>query len=110
MHMFTFNHFHFLKLLLVSTCRCVWCLCLCQRLIQLKSYFSELFVHDDNSVLGGSLIITGLYAVTWASYRERQAAAGVIPHHSSKRVSESLHKTSFPRVNIFSGLSTKPSD
>lgn len=62
------------------------------------------------SVLGGSLIIIGLYAVTWASYRERQAAAGVIPHHSSKRVPESLHKTSFPRVNIFSVLSTKPSD
>ncbi|CAK8561851.1 unnamed protein product [Lathyrus sativus] len=65
------------------------------------------------SVLGGSLIITGLYAVTWASYRERQAAAGVIPHHASNWVSESL-KTPFHRVNIFSGssslLSPKPSD
>ncbi|GAU39815.1 hypothetical protein TSUD_154720 [Trifolium subterraneum] len=60
------------------------------------------------SVLGGSLIITGLYAVTWASYRERQAAAGVISHHVSKW--ESLRKTSFPRItNIFSG-SSKPSD
>ncbi|MCI23051.1 WAT1-related protein, partial [Trifolium medium] len=58
------------------------------------------------SVLGGSLIITGLYAVTWASYRERQAAAGVISHHVSKW--ESLRKTSFPRINIFSG-SSKPS-
>lgn len=72
------------------------------------------FLHDDNSVLGGSLIITGLYAVTWASYRERQAAAGVIPHHASNWVSESRNKSPFHRVNIFSGssglLSPKPSD
>jgi hypothetical protein len=68
-----------------------------------------IFVDVENSVLGGSLIITGLYAVTWASYRERQAAAGVISHHVSKW--ESLRKTSFPRINIFSGSSSsKPSD
>ncbi|KAA8538733.1 hypothetical protein F0562_028372 [Nyssa sinensis] len=32
------------------------------------------------SILGGSIIIAGLYLVTWASYRERQAGTGIIPH------------------------------
>ncbi|KAI3850126.1 hypothetical protein MKW92_036045 [Papaver armeniacum] len=31
-------------------------------------------------ILGGSLIIIGLYMVTWASYRERQEAIGIISH------------------------------
>ncbi|KAH1158264.1 hypothetical protein AAZX31_11G088100 [Glycine max] len=40
------------------------------------------------SILGGSLIVAGLYIVTWASYRERQSTLGVTAHASS--VSEPL--------------------
>ncbi|KAK7386862.1 hypothetical protein VNO78_27200 [Psophocarpus tetragonolobus] len=64
------------------------------------------------SIIGGSLIIIGLYVVTWASYRERHAAAGVVSHASW--ISESIvHNKSSFRVNIFSGsptLTPKPSD
>jgi hypothetical protein len=31
----------------------------------------------DNSIIGGSFIIAGLYTVTWGSYRERNATVGV---------------------------------
>ncbi|KAK7262804.1 hypothetical protein RJT34_30385 [Clitoria ternatea] len=63
------------------------------------------------SIAGGSLIILGLYAVTWASYRERHAAAGVISHPSWVSDSFVLDKSSY--IHIFSGsptLSPKPSD
>lgn len=63
------------------------------------------------SILGGSLVIAGLYLVTWASYRERQVGLGIIPHiirdtepllHKDVPVS----KISYQRGNIFSGPST----
>ncbi|KAA8521079.1 hypothetical protein F0562_011768 [Nyssa sinensis] len=62
------------------------------------------------SILGGSLIIGGLYLVTWASYRERQAAMGIIPHIA--RTSEplihrdsSFNKIPYQMGHIFSGPS-----
>lgn len=36
----------------------------------------------DDSILGGSFIVAGLYLVTWASYRERQETYGVTPNGS----------------------------
>ncbi|XP_024017465.1 WAT1-related protein At4g19185 isoform X2 [Morus notabilis] len=36
------------------------------------------------SVVGGILIIAGLYIVTWASVREKQAAPGIVSHGSCK--------------------------
>lgn len=75
---------HNMCLFCMHSCDLIWCSLL------------KLFI-CDNSVVGGSMIIIGLYAVTWASYRERHAAAAVISHD----------KNSY-RINIFSG--PKPSD
>ncbi|KAL7164633.1 hypothetical protein ACSBR2_040516 [Camellia fascicularis] len=60
------------------------------------------------SILGGFLIIAGLYLVTWASYREKQAAMGIIPHIT--RPSEPLRDSSLNKIpyqigQIFSGPS-----
>lgn len=62
------------------------------------------------SILGGFLIIAGLYLVTWASYRERKAASGIHTHVT--RASEPLiHKDTsgsrspYHRGYLFSGTS-----
>lgn len=64
-----------------------------------------------SSILGGALIIGGLYVVTWASYRETQAVIGILPHVA--RSSESpvhnngpINKLSDQRGLVFSGSST----
>ncbi|XP_074283074.1 WAT1-related protein At4g19185-like [Silene latifolia] len=46
------------------------------------------------SVLGGSLIIAGLYLVTWASYKEKQSAVGVVSHISRSSDQPLIHRES----------------
>ncbi|XP_029127555.1 WAT1-related protein At4g19185 isoform X4 [Cajanus cajan] len=74
-----------------------------------SSLLSQIFLGTPiylGSIIGGSLIIAGLYIVTWASYREKQATLGVTPHASS--VSEPLihEKSSDQGGHISSGSSS----
>ncbi|MBA0796517.1 hypothetical protein Gohar_007280 [Gossypium harknessii] len=85
-----------------------------------SAFLSRVFLGSPiylGSVLGGFLIIAGLYMVTWASYREMHTAMGMLPHVS--RSSEplvhkdaSINKNPYQRGHIFlgPGLSAKPSD
>jgi hypothetical protein len=52
----------------------------CYRAISYCSYF---YNSCDNSIIGGSLIIAGLYTVTWASYKEKHATVGIVTSNDS---------------------------
>ncbi|XVE57299.1 hypothetical protein DITRI_Ditri04bG0080300 [Diplodiscus trichospermus] len=87
-----------------------------------SAFLSRIFLGSPiylGSVIGGFLIIAGLYVVTWASYRERHTAIGMMPTivRSSEPLvhkdASSINKSPYQRGHIFLGpsaLTPKPSD
>ncbi|GMJ12560.1 Usually multiple acids move in and out Transporters 2 [Hibiscus trionum] len=84
-----------------------------------SAFLSRVFLGSPiflGSVLGGFLIIAGLYMVTWASYKERHTATGLLSHvvrpsephiHKDAMINKNPHH----RGHIFASvLSAKPID
>ncbi|KAK7367148.1 hypothetical protein VNO80_09157 [Phaseolus coccineus] len=79
-----------------------------------STILSQIFLGSPiflGSIIGGSLIIAGLYLVTWASFREKQATLGVGVASLASWVSEPLvhDRSALQKGHAFSVSSTVPS-
>jgi hypothetical protein len=80
-------------------------------LSQVICYCSYFYNSCDNSIIGGSLIIAGLYTVTWASHKERQETVGTTSDGSLVSEPLIIHEKSAHRsADIFPGSSNASSN
>ncbi|KAF5179706.1 Wat1-related protein [Thalictrum thalictroides] len=76
-----------------------------------STFLSRIFLGSPiflGSIIGGILIIVGLYMVTWASYREKHLAIAYLTQDSEPLLhgDSSIEKAPYQKGHIFSGAST----